>query len=189
MTFSRVPKGVSTLSMPMEPVTKRGIALGLACDLRTRELTHFYTRRGHGVQAAGRQTLVALEEAGDGVVLLDVAAFELKVDDAAVELWRRVVAVEKGRRERGIGCDDFGLIFVGGFEHVVRGRFWSNADVGELSHRVAAGAHRFGNGGREIAVKKQSHEGRRASYHTSARFRTAGDSYKMRGRPGPFAWQ
>src|SRR5438477_5031985 len=55
-------------------------------DLRLgRQLPHLHTRGGDGVQPAGCEPFVALEEAVDRVVLFDIAAFQLKVDDAAVE--------------------------------------------------------------------------------------------------------
>src|SRR5438105_3135698 len=98
MTSSRLPKGVSTVSMPMEPVTRsdmrelrnqkpeirrkpekrksKAAPSGFFCG----QLSYFHPRGGDGVEAAGGQALVALEEAIDGVVLFDVAALELQED-------------------------------------------------------------------------------------------------------------
>jgi len=47
-------------------------------------LPHFYARAGNGVEAGGGESLVAGEEAVDGVVLFHIATFHLEIDDAAL---------------------------------------------------------------------------------------------------------
>src|SRR5687768_18388860 len=80
MTSGRLPYGVSTVSIPMEPVTSSDIV-----SLSPGQLSDFHARSGDRVQPAGREAFVAFEQAVDGVVLLDVAALELEEDDDAVE--------------------------------------------------------------------------------------------------------
>src|SRR5688500_2820863 len=53
-------------------------------SLPSRQLPDFHARAGDGVEPAGREALVAFEQAVDRVVLFDVAALELEEDDDAV---------------------------------------------------------------------------------------------------------
>jgi hypothetical protein len=48
-------------------------------------LAYFYSGFGDGVEAACGEAFVAVEEAVDGVVLFDVAAGELEVDEGSDE--------------------------------------------------------------------------------------------------------
>src|SRR5207245_10514363 len=89
-----------------DQVTRRSRASGkaLALDRRSRE----------GGEPAGAEALVALEEAVDRVILLDIAAFELEEDDRAVE-----PETELKRRlgEGGVGGEQVELVLLGRFEN------------------------------------------------------------------------
>src|SRR5437016_5791629 len=118
MTASRLPKGVSTVSMPMEPVTRRDILSPYKTFLSRsfrRKLTNFHARSRDGVEPAGRKALVAGEQPIDRVVLFDVAAFQLQKYHAAVEL---DFLVEDRVHQRGIGREDVQLLRLCGFEEV-----------------------------------------------------------------------
>src|SRR6266581_3253552 len=125
MTLSRRPVGFSTVSMPMEPVTSKDMVLKREnvkretskCLRSTWKLANFYSGGGDRVKPAGGEALIAVKKAVDGVVLLDVAAFEVQMDDGAV---KGDVLREWGVGQGGVGGEDVPLLFLGGFEDVGR---------------------------------------------------------------------
>src|SRR5439155_9585716 len=106
-----------------EPVTSKDMVLKREnvkpetskCLRSTWKLANFYSGGGNCVKPAGGQTLVSLEKAIDGVILLDVAAFEVQMDDGAVE---GDVLREWGVGQGGVGGEDLPLLFLGEFEDV-----------------------------------------------------------------------
>jgi hypothetical protein len=108
------------------------------------ELAYFYAGGGNRVEAAGGQAFEAGEEAVDGIVLLYVAAFELEVDEGAIE---RFVLGERGHRQGGIGGDDFPLFFGGGGEDVVGRRIGGQVDFRGAMNHVFVADQRVGDGG------------------------------------------
>src|SRR5438874_13091087 len=109
MTLSRRPKGRSTVSMPMESVTNRDIVVKRETSkslCSTRKLADFYTGGGDCVKPAGGKAFVTLKKAVDGVILLDIAAFEMKMDDGAVE---GLFLGERTFGQSGVGGEDVPL--------------------------------------------------------------------------------
>src|SRR5215204_3953853 len=125
MTLSRRPKGVSTVSMPMEPVTRSDMVLKREnvkratskCLRSTWELSNFYTGWGDCVKPAGGKALVTLEKAVDGVILLDIATFEVEVNDGAIE---GKLLRERSVGQTGVGGEDVPLLFLSEFEDLGR---------------------------------------------------------------------
>ena len=111
------------MSMPMEPVTNRDIVVKREnvkretskCLCSTRKLADFYTGGGDCVKPAGGEALVTLKKAIDGVILLDVAACKVKVDDGAVE---GKPLCERGVGQGRVGGEDIPLFLLGGLEYV-----------------------------------------------------------------------
>ena len=81
----------------------------------TWELANFYSGWGDCVKPAGREALVTLEKAVDGVILLDIATFKVKVDDGAIE---GKLVRERSVGQTGVGGEDVPLLFLGGFENL-----------------------------------------------------------------------
>ena len=81
----------------------------------TWELANFYSGGGDCVKAAGGKAFVTLKQPVDGIVLLDVASFEVKMNDSAVK-WH--IFGERGVGQGGVGGEDVPLFFLGGFENL-----------------------------------------------------------------------
>src|SRR5882672_9438167 len=162
-TLSRRPKGVSTVSMPMEPVTKRDIVKLEDLKLETRnadrsrsarELADFYSGGGDRVKPAGRKPLVTLEKPVDGIILLDVAAFEVEVDDGAAE---RLFLSKRSVGQGGVGGEDIPLFFLGGVENVRRRGVGGQLKFVHFVDLMLVPLERFADGGSHWSIQEPLH--------------------------------
>jgi len=78
-----------------------------------RKLPDFDARGGDGVEAAGGEALVPLEEAIDGVVLFDVGCLYVEEHHRTAEA---LALIERSLGEIGVGGHDLELGLAGGFE-------------------------------------------------------------------------
>src|SRR5688572_8041568 len=149
MTSGRLPYGVSTVSIPMEPVTSSDIV-----SLSPGQLSDLHARPGDGVQPAGREALVAFEQSIDGVILLDVAALELEEDDDAVE---PDVLVEDVLHALRIRRHHFELLGLRRLPELARRRVGRDVELGDRKRLLLVPHERLGNGRREVAVQHPAH--------------------------------
>src|SRR4051794_4388745 len=55
-----------------------------------RQLPDLHAGTGHGIEPAGREALVAMEESVDRIILLDLAIAGVEIDDASIKRERLV---------------------------------------------------------------------------------------------------